>query len=131
MVMQDGGGGSTEGSKPRRRASLMGSTKRKNSNTSIGNAINQALGNDAPDDLGLLSSEDDEIDNRHPAGSSGITRARSTSNAGRSSDAGADNDDEYHEESFSGPMHYVRRTSALADHPRTTKTHVFLLVSFP
>lgn len=102
-----------------RRASLLGSTRRKNSNTSIGNAINQALGNSpqSGDDLGLLSSEEEEDEigrDDNDAPYRRRSRARTNSNAARSSAESAndlDNEDDYHEESFSGPLHYVRVVS--------------------
>lgn len=110
----DGGEGIDSSGNPpraRRRSSLIAAgTRRKNSNTSIGNAINQVLGNDTSsphsDELGLLSSDEDDMEDAPPS----LRRARTNSNAARSSASinDVDNDDEYHEESFSGPMHYVR-----------------------
>ncbi|KAK9899799.1 hypothetical protein P389DRAFT_4196 [Cystobasidium minutum MCA 4210] len=116
---QNGGNHHQAPSSTARRASLQGgssrpaSTKRKNSNTSLGNAINSALGNDSPnDDLGLLSSEEeDEIDGSPPSMMRrGRTRARSNSSntAPRSTTTNdGDDEDDYHEESFSGPLHYL------------------------
>lgn len=119
----DSGGNQAAGGAPRRRrGSLVGAaTRRKNSNTSLGNAINAALGNNditaasLNEDLGLLSSEedDDEIDNddddmNAPSSSTMRNRTRSNSNTARSTDDFNDEDDDYREESFSGPMHYVR-----------------------
>jgi hypothetical protein len=89
----------------RRRSSSTGSgqpaQRRTSSNTFIGNAVNSALGNNH--DAGFISSEEDmdlDIDIDDAVGAGG----------GRNSglpQSDKSQDDDYHEESFSGPLHYV------------------------